>query len=326
MTQNHSPSTGPQTSGLQASGTSASQASAPYMMGANQWIMLLVLGGVWGSSFFFYKLLVVELPVFTIVLGRVAIAAAALHLFLVLKRDSVPPDAGLWKNFFLMGLLNNVIPFALIVYGETQIASGLAAILNATTPVFTILATRALAGEKIQWNKALGVAFGFLGVVILFAPQLSGGVWSGSFSGGLAIIGASISYGLSGVVARRFRGIQPVKVAAGQLSASALMLIPLVLIFERPWTLAMPSPHIWAVLIVLALVCTALAYIMFFRLMQTSGPNNTSLVTLLVPVSAILLGSIFLHEDLSRAAFLGMAIIAFGLVCIDGRIFARATR
>ena len=323
MSQNQTPSA---VSSNSASETSAPQISAAYVMGATQWILLFILSAIWGSSFFFYKLLVVELPIFTIVLARVAIAAAALHLFLMWKRDPVPLDAGLWKNFFLMGVLNNVIPFALIVYGETQITSGLAAILNATTPVFTILASRALVGEEIKWNKALGVGLGFMGVVVLFAPQLSGAGQSGSVFGGLAIIGASMSYGLSGVVARRFRGIQPAKVAAGQLSASALMLLPLVLIFERPWTLAMPSPHIWAALIALALMCTALAYILFFRLMQTSGPNNTSLVTLLVPVSAILLGSIFLQEQLSLAALLGMAIIAMGLLCIDGRVFARLTR
>lgn len=323
MSQNSIPTSASQISTPQVA---TPQASAPYVMGATQWLLLFVLSAIWGSSFFFYKLLLVELPIFTIVLARVAIAAAALHLFLAVKRDSVPPDAGLWKNFFLMGLLNNVIPFALIVYGETQIASGLAAILNATTPVFTILASRALAGEDIQWNKALGVAFGFVGVVVLFAPQLTGGVGSGGFSGALAIIGASISYGLSGVVARRFRGIQPAKVAAGQLSASALMLLPLVLIFERPWTLPAPSLQIWAALIALALMCTALAYIIFFRLMQTSGPNNTSLVTLLVPVSAIVLGSIFLHEQLSASAVVGMAIIAIGLLCIDGRILSRLKR
>lgn len=300
-----------------------SPAPAAYIMGGAEWLMLFVLAGVWGGSFYFYKLLVSELPTFTIVLGRVAIAAAALHLFLLFNKDPLKPDAALVKNFFLMGLLNNLVPFALIVYGEMHIASGLAAILNATTPIFTILATRILIAEPIQRNKALGIALGFLGVVVLVGPQVLGIFKSGDVLGQLACIGASISYGLSGVVARRFRGIPPVKVAAGQLSASAVMLLPLALVFERPWTLAAPSLHIWVALIALALVCTALAYILFFRLMAKSGPTNTSLVTLLVPVSAILLGSLFLDERLSASAFIGMGIIGLGLLCIDGRILAR---
>ncbi len=305
--------------------------NAAYVMGVSQWIWLFLLSAIWGSSFFFYKVMVAELPTFTIVFGRVAIAAAALHLFLRIRGDSVPRVAALWQNFFLMGLLNNVIPFALIVYGETRIASGLAAILNATTPVFTILASRTLMREPIAWHKAVGVGLGLVGVVVLFGPQISSALPEGArvangfgdSLGELAIVGASISYGLSGVVARRFRDVAPVKIAAGQLSASALMLLPLALLFERPWMLPLPSLQVWASLMVLALLCTALAYIIFFKIMATSGPNNTSLVTLLVPVSAIVLGSSVLGERLGASAFLGMAIIALGLLCIDGRILPR---
>ena len=302
---------------------STTSAHHAYSMGAAEWLLFALLSAVWGGSFYFYKVLVQELPTFTIVLARVAIAAAALHIYLRLMRDSVPLDAALWRNFFLMGLLNNVVPFALIVYGETHIASGLAAILNATTPVFTILAMRALLGEPIQWNKALGVALGLLGVVVLVGPQVLGGLGNGDLLGELAVVGAAVAYGFSGVVARRFRGVAPVKIAAGQLTASTFMLLPLALFLEKPWTLPFPSAPIWAALIALALLCTAAAYIMFFRLMSQSGPTNTSLVTLLVPVSAILLGSLFLGERLAPAAFLGMGIIALGLICIDGRVLAR---
>ena len=290
-------------------------------MGPREWALLLVLSALWGGSFFFFKVLVAEVPPFTVVLGRVGIAAVALNLFLLLKRDRMPRDIGLWGGFLILGLLNNVIPFSLIVFGETRISSGLASILNAATPVFTVLAAHACtANEKLNWNKAAGVLCGFAGVAVLIGPAAFGDSGQADLVGEACCLLAALSYAFAGIFGRRFRNVAPVKVATGQITASTLILIPLSLVVDRPWSLAPPSPGAWAAFFGIALLCTALAYLIYFRILAAAGATNLLLVTFLLPISALLLGALFLHEHVTTDALAGMVLIGVGLAAIDGRL------
>ena len=196
-----------------------------------------LLSVLWGGSFFFFKVLVESLPPFTVVLGRVGLAAVALNLFLLVKGDRVPSDCRLWRQFFVMGALNNVMPFTLIVFGETRIASGLASILNATTPLFTIVAAHFLAtSERLTWGKAVGVLFGLAGVAILIGPDALSGL-RGDVVGEAACLLAALAYGFAGIYGGRFKGVPALQVATGQVTASTIILLPISIGVDRPWTL-----------------------------------------------------------------------------------------
>ena len=299
--------------------------NASARMGAREWGLLLALSALWGGSFFFFKVLVAVWPLFTIVLGRVGVAAVALNVYIRLSGGAMPGDARLWARFFGMGLLNNVLPFSLIVFGETRISSGLASILNATTPIFGVLAAQLLtADERLTPARALGVGFGFLGVAVLVGPSaLQGG---GDLAGELSCLTAALVYALAGIYGRRFRGVPALQVATGQVTASTLMLLPLVALHDQPWTLPAPGPEAWGALAALALLCTALAYILYFRLLALAGATNLLLVTFLLPASALALGALFLHETIEPRALLGVGIIGLGLAAIDGRLLRLGRR
>ena len=294
-------------------------------MDASEWGMLVALSLLWGGSFFFIGIAVKELPPVTIVTLRVSLAATALLIVCRIMGLHLPRQWAVWRAFFGMGLLNNIIPFCLIVWGQTHIASGLASILNATTPLFTVIVAHFLtADEKMTGNKLAGVLIGFAGVATMIGPAAFGGAISGLW-GQIAILGAAISYSFAGIFGRRFKamGVPPLMTATGQISSSTLMLIPAALLIDKPWTLAMPSLGTWGALIGIALLSTALAYLIFFRILATAGATNLALVTFLIPVSAILLGSLILGEQLEIKHFAGMAMIATGLAAIDGRLPAK---
>ncbi|MDZ7926053.1 MAG: DMT family transporter [Agrobacterium sp.] len=294
-------------------------------MDASEWGMLVALSLLWGGSFFFIGIAVKELPPVTIVTLRVSLAATALLIVCRIMGLHLPRQWAVWRAFFGMGLLNNIIPFCLIVWGQTHIASGLASILNATTPLFTVIVAHFLtADEKMTGNKLAGVLIGFVGVATMIGPAAFGGAISGLW-GQIAILGAAISYSFAGIFGRRFKamGVPPLMTATGQISSSTLMLIPAALLLDKPWTLAMPSLGTWGALIGIALLSTALAYLIFFRILATAGATNLALVTFLIPVSAILLGSLILGEQLEIKHFAGMAMIAAGLAAIDGRLPAK---
>lgn len=298
------------------------KAVQPAMSLAN-WAQLLLLGVIWGGSFFFARIAVAEIPPLTLVLFRVAIAAAALHVYLAARGLSfarVLPMAG---SFFVLAILNNVIPFSLIFAGQTQMGAGLASVLNATTPFWTILVANAVTqDEKFTRNKVLGILLGILGTAVMVGPGvlagLGGPVWPK-----FALIGASLSYAFAVIFARRFKGVPPALVATGQLTASTIIMIPVALVWSAPAGLLSASPPVWAAMVALALVSTAFAYILFFGLVGSAGATNASLVTLVVPVSALLLGFFFLGERLELFEVGGMVLIALGLVTIDGRLFKR---
>lgn len=288
-----------------------------------QWGLLLSLSVLWGGSFFFSKLALAELPPFTVVLARVAIAAIALFIYLRATRQDIPTSIGTWGAFFGMGLLNNLIPFSLLFWGQTQIASGLASILNATTPIFAIVVAHFLTtDERMTSNKAAGIVLGFLGVALMMASNAVS-AQALPFLPLFACLAAALSYGFAGVFGRRFRrmGIAPAASAFGQTTATTIMMIPIAILVDTPWHLAMPSGSTIAALVGLGLLSTALAYIIFFHILAVGGATNVSLVTLMIPVSAILLGSLVLGETLQVNHFAGMALISLGLLSIDGRAF-----
>jgi drug/metabolite transporter (DMT)-like permease len=222
-----------------------------------------------------------------------------------------------------MGLLNNVIPFTLIVYGETRISSGLASILNATTPVFGVLVAHLLTTtEKLTWARGAGVLLGLGGVIVLIGPDMLTGLGQQDLVGETACLLAALFYAFAGIYGRRFRGIPSLKVATGQISASTLILLPVAAIIDRPWQLSPPSPTAWLAFAGIAVLSTALAYLLYFRILAKAGATNLLLVTFLLPVSAVLLGWFVLGERLAPRTFLGMAAIGAGLACIDGRPLA----
>jgi drug/metabolite transporter (DMT)-like permease len=290
-------------------------------MTPTEWAMLIALSILWGGSFFFNGVAVKELPPLTIVFARVALAAATLHVVMAATGRRLPGSRAVWLAFAGMGVLNNVIPFTLIVWGQSQIASGVASILNATMPLFTVLVAHGFtAEEKLTPTRIAGVVAGFAGVAVMIgAGRLTGDAPVAAYA---ACLGAAASYGLASVFGRRFRALDvaPMSVATGQLTMSSLMLAPLMLIVDRPWTLALPGADTMAAVIGLATVSTALAYILFFRILAGAGSTNISLVTFLIPPSAILLGILFLGEVLQPRHIAGMALIGLGLALVDGRL------
>jgi drug/metabolite transporter (DMT)-like permease len=290
-------------------------------MGAREWLLLLLLSVLWGASFYFFKVLIPELPALTIVLGRVGLAALLMNLLIVLKGDSMPTSPRAWGAFLVMGLLNNVVPFFLIVWSEIRISSGLASILNATTPIFAVLAAHfATANEKLNWSKGVGVLCGFLGVVVLIGPSMLVSVSRDQVPADLACLLAALILALAGIYGRRFKSMPSLTVATGQVTASTLVLLPITLVVDQPWNLPNPSIHAWQALIGNAVLSTALAYVLYFRVLATAGATNTLLVTFLVPISAILLGVVFLREAFTVQTLEGMLLIGVGLAAIDGRL------
>jgi drug/metabolite transporter (DMT)-like permease len=297
-------------------------------MSALAWSLLVALSVLWGGSFFFVGVAVAELPPLTLVALRVGLAAAILWAALPLLRVAPPRGLRAWGAIAVMGLLNNAIPFSLIVWAQQSLPSGLAAILNATTPLWTVLVAHALtAEERITPARLAGALLGFLGVAVMMGPDILGGaVAAGAATA--AMLAATLSYAAAGVWGRRFRalGVAPMQAAAGQVSASALIMLPLALLVDRPWELAMPSGAAVGAVLGLAALSTALAYVIYFRILALAGAVNLLLVTFLVPVSAILLGTLVLHEALLVRHLVGMALIGAGLVAIDGRAAAAAQR
>jgi drug/metabolite transporter (DMT)-like permease len=295
-------------------------------MSLTQWLLLVFLSVLWGGSFFFVGVAVKELPAFTLVLARVAMAAAALAPIVLATGLRFPGSPGAWRPFFVMAILNNLIPFVLIARGQQEIASGLASVLNATTPLWSVILAHLLTeDEKLKANRLAGVFFGIAGVAVLVGPEALLGSRA-SVVGMLCILGATLSYAFAGIWGRRFKGISPLIPACCQLACSTLVLIPLALYIDQPWGLPMPSTRaVWAV-VGLALLSTALAYIVFFRIMAVSGSTNAMLVTLLIPVSAILFGTLFLGETMLPRHLAGALVIGLSLLVIDGRLLGAHRR
>jgi drug/metabolite transporter (DMT)-like permease len=282
------------------------------------WITLMILSILWGGSFFFVEVALGGLPVMTIVWLRVALAAAILGGVVWLGGVSFPPRT-VWPALVVMGVFNNVVPFTLFVMAQGQITGALASVLNATTPLFTlVVAHLATRDERITLPKAAGLGLGFAGVVTMLAGEGMGGEGMAM----LACLTAALSYGVAGVWGRRFRrlGVAPLATAFGQVMASSLILLPVWLWLDAPWGMGWPELRPLAAVVGLASLSTALAYLLYFRLLASAGATNLSLVTFLIPVSATSMGWAILGEELTAQEVAGFGLILAGLMAIDGRV------
>ena len=284
------------------------------------WGLLLALSGLWGGSFLFNRVAVAEIPMLGVVSGRIVLASLVLLAISRLSGVALPRDRTSWRDFAVMGLLNNIVPFCLIVWGQKTIGAGLASIFNATTPIFGVIVAHVFTvDDKITPARALGIALAFAGVVVLVGVDALGGLGDHLLAE-LACLGAAVSYGFSALWSRRFRGRPPVVTATGQLVCSSVMLAPAVLLLDPPWTHAAPGLPAIASVLALAVLSTAVAYVLFFRLNTMVGPTNTILVTFLIPPSAILLGVLVLGERLAPQHVAGVILIGLGLAAVDGRL------
>lgn len=292
-------------------------------MNALTWGLLLLLGLIWGGSFFFARIAVQDVPPLTLVFLRLSLAAVALHIYIAGRFGLYDVLRARWREFLVLGLINNALPHTMIFLGETEIGAGLAAVLNATTPIFTVIVGNYLTtDERLTPAKLLGCLVGLVGTAVLVGPGAMSHTGAPLWALLLPIL-AAVSYGFAAIYGKRFKGTPAPSIAAAQLTCSSLLILPVALLVDRPWQLALPPAGSIGAILALALLSTAFAYILFFRIMALAGATNTSLVTLLVPPSAILLGAVFLGETLGLAEAAGMALIGAGLVMLDGRAFRR---
>ncbi len=291
-------------------------------MSLKNWGLLFLLSAIWGGSFFFNGVLVQQLEPLTITFGRTLLAAIALNIVIVAQGQRMPTQLAIWGAFAVMGLLNNMIPFSLIAFGQKSIDSGLASIFNATMPLFSVMLGHFFTSdEKLTWNKLLGVVLGIIGVIVLIGPQALQSIGAQTI-GQLAVLGAAFSYAVAAIFGRRFRGLPPLIPAAGMLTCSALLSLPFAVFMDRFYTVTPTAATIWAML-GLAIVSTAVAYILYFTILSSAGATNISLVTLLIPLTALVLGVLFLDETITTALMIGMLLIFSGLLAVDGRVFRR---
>lgn len=298
--------------------------NAPKTMDGHDWSLLILLSVLWGGGYFFAGVAVKELPPLTVVLVRVFLAAMVLLPVLWYLGEALPKSFSGWLPFFGMGLLNNVLPFGFIFAGQTQITVGLSSIINAMTPLFTVVVMAAFQEERLTVNRIIGVVMGVVGVAVLrgFDGSLNAGQTLGI---GLCLAGA-LSYGFAALWGRRFLvGVPPVKSATCQLMCSTLIMGIVVCVIDQPWTLAMPSPNTMLSLVALAIFGTAVAYIVFFKILVRAGASNVMLSTLLIPITALLLGNVLLGEAIHAKEIAGAVIIGAGLLFIDGRVISRVT-
>lgn len=278
--------------------------------------MLLLLGLIWGSSFYFGEITLREWPLQWFIWGRVTIAAAMLYSIMRIQGHRLPSQATVWRDLLIMGLTNIVIPFSLIFWGQRYVGAGLASLLNSTTPLFSaILGHWWTRQEPLTPARVLGIVLGMGGVAAIAGPQaLAGNV--DEVAGAISVVIGAGMYSVAGLWGRRFVALPPTVTATGQLIATSLILLPVVLILSPPWSMAPPSRDVIGAVIALGVLCTGVAYILYFSLLQSAGPTNTLLVTLLIPVSALLLATLLLGERFTSMQGVGMACIGLGLVVI----------
>lgn len=292
-------------------------------MNALEWGILLFLGLIWGSSFLFANIAVREIPPVTLVLLRVGIASLALCLVMAFKGYSFRPFIDNWRGFTVLGLLSCALPFFLISSSQQYIGPGMGGILNATVPIFMVpLAHFLTHDEKLTTQKIIGILAGFLGVVLLIGPDALLNFGNATWAE-LAGLAASLSYAIGGLQARKFKKYPPLVTSTGGLLASTIFMLPISLTYDRSYSLPMPSLEAWAAIVSLALLSTTFAFILFYWLINRAGATNTSLVTFIIPISAVILGMIFKNETLTMTDAAGMVIIGLSLLVIDGRLFRR---
>ena len=282
-------------------------------------LLLITLAALWGPSFLFIKVAVEEIPPLTLVLGRVSIGAAFLLLVLLLQRRHLPVDRRLWGHLAVIALLYNALPWVLLSWGEQYIDSALASILNGTTPLFTIVLAHFLVeGDRITSSKLLGVLLGFAGLFLLILPSLRGGVQASTW-GLIAVTAAAALYGVAIIYSRQhLRGLPPLVAPASQLLLATLYMLPLAVIIDRPWTLPTPSAAALGSLVALGIMGTGLAFIVYYRLIESADSTYVSMVTYVIPVFGVILGVLVLNEQLTWYALAGFALILLGVMVVNG--------
>jgi drug/metabolite transporter (DMT)-like permease len=279
-------------------------------------VLLLLLGTIWGTSFLFIKIIVSEVPPMTLVAGRLGVAALLMWVIVRLRRTQIRQDRTLWRTFAVVGLLNGALPYYLISWGEQYIPSGWAALLQATTPIFTILLAHFITeDDRITPQKLAGVVLGFGGVGILMWPELQSGLGA-PVLGMLAIVGSSLSYAFASIYARsRLSDQSPMIAAAGQFTMGFGYILPLALVIEAPWTIT-PSTRAILSWVTLSLLGTVIAYTIYYELLNRTNATFTTMVTYIVPINGLLLGAIVLDETLSPALLLSLGLVLGGVLLV----------
>lgn len=287
-------------------------------MGTTEWGLLLLLSVLWGSSFFFIEVALQSISVFTLVFARVSIAGLLLTLYAYASGQKLPTTWQAWRQFIILGALRATLPISLIVWAETQIDSGLAGILNSTSPLFTaIIAHYLTQDDKLTKQRMIGIGVGMLGVIVLIGLDALNGLGSQVLAQ-LAMLGATCSYGFAAVYGRQFRYMPSTISATGMLLGASLLIFPLAML-EQPWTLTPSLPSIGAIL-GLSILSTAFAFIIWFQLIFRAGASNTSMVTFLIPITALFLGIVVLGETPTPSAIIGLVIILIGLAIAQNRL------
>jgi drug/metabolite transporter (DMT)-like permease len=295
-------------------------------LNSRAWLEMLLLGAIWGGVFLAIALALKEIPVFSLVTMRVAFAAAVLWVYVLIRKQQIPRGWKIWSALIVMGILNNAVPFTLLNFGQTQIESGLTSILNAGTVVFaTLISAMFLKDERLTPRKLVGVALGMSGVITVIGFQ-SLQTFDLRSLGQIACIGATIFYALAGVWARKhLKGISPAVSSAGMLTGSTLVMAPITIWLDG-WPTWAYTSQTWLSLIYIVIIATVVAYLLYFRVLNSAGASNTLLVTLVVPPIAVSLGALVLAEQLPLRSYLGFTLIALALAVIDGRLWKLARR
>lgn len=305
--------------------TQAPQATSGQATLALEIGLLLILSLIWGSSFTLIKVAIPAIPPFTMVAARVTIAAILLGLVASAQGHSLPRRGSVWAAFFVQGLLQSALPFTLISWGEVHIASGLAGVLNATPPMF-VLAIAVMTGRgrrAIGSQKIIGVGLGLAGVALTIGIDALSGIGTAAPLAQAAVLGASLCYALAPIWGQRFSTLPAIVTAAGAMSCAAILMLPVAAILERPWTLAPPPAQAIAAVIVLAVVCTAIAMVIYFRLIHTIGPLGTTSGSYLRAGFAVALGTTLLGERFTWSILAGMALVLAGVIAVTVPLPAR---
>jgi drug/metabolite transporter (DMT)-like permease len=294
-------------------------------MTRRDWGLIVTLAILWGSGFSLIEIGLRSVPPNTLVFARMALAVPPLLLLLKVRGETLPVDFKSWEMLTVVGLLNVVVPFILFYWGMTQISTGLASILNATTPLWGVVAAHFLTrDEKATPARVVGVLFGVAGIAVMIGVDALKGMSSGILAQ-IACLIATLCYALGSIYGRRFgqSGMTPLSIATGQVITSAIVLLPIALFTDAPLSLPMPGMDFWLSTIAMAVFSTSLAYFLFFKLVESAGASNSLLVTFLIPIVAIVLGAVFLGERFSVNQGAGVVLIAVGLVLLDGRVLRR---
>lgn len=297
-------------------------------MTRRDWFLIAILAILWGSAFILIEIGLRSVPPNTLVFARMALAVPPLLLLMHIRGATLPRDARIWAMLSVLGTLNVVLPFILFYWGMTQISTGLASILNATTPLWGVVTAHFLTqDEKATPARVVGVLFGVAGIAVMIGVDALSGMTSGLFAQ-IACLIATLCYAFGSIYGRKFgaSGMAPLSIATGQVLISAIIMLPIALISDAPWTLPLPGFSFWAATGVIAIFSTSLAYYLYFQLLESAGASNSLLVTFLIPIVAVFLGAAFLGERFSLNQAAGIGLITVGLVLLDGRALSRMTK